>query len=221
MSTPRGPGRDLSALKKSSGLRALRPDTAEPDKPRADQPQQLAHTEPLREEKTEKAAAQVATRQQSAASEPTGAKRGTIAYLPAEVKARLEEAAAATGQTYTEWFLDQFDAFYDQLAEEFPPLRERRSPLPQRTRAPRRRVGTGPLTMVQLRLTGEERGARRAPRSTQRAVTIGVRHPDYRTWDKEADDLKDASSLASGILHPCSPRRLGCTGPEVGDSTGG
>jgi hypothetical protein len=97
MSTPRGPGRDFSALKKSPGLRALRPDTVE----------------------TEKAAAQVATKQQSAASEPTGAKRGTIAYLPAEVKARLEEAAAATRQTYTEWFLDRFDAFYDHLAKEF------------------------------------------------------------------------------------------------------
>ena len=74
------------------------------------------------------------------------------------MKERLEAAARAAAQTYTEWFLNQFDALYDQLAEEFPPL-QRRSPLPARARSPRRRVGLGPSTMLQLRLTSEELAA--------------------------------------------------------------
>jgi hypothetical protein len=88
-----------------------------------------------------------------------GAKRGTIAYLPAELKTRMEEAARLAHQTYTEWFLNQFDDLYEELADQFEPPPQRRSPLPARARARRRRVGLGPSTMVQLRLTGEELAA--------------------------------------------------------------
>jgi hypothetical protein len=168
MNAPREPGRDLSALKKSPGIRALRSDTAPiGQKPvPADTAQDSADSE--RHEKAQAEASpppRQAPRSKAAHRNPAlvvaaaGGKRGTIAYLPAEVKARLEVAARDAAQTYTEWFLDQFDALYDQLAEEFTPPPQRRSPLPARAKAPRRRVGLGPLTMLQLRLTGEELAA--------------------------------------------------------------
>jgi hypothetical protein len=163
---PRGSGRDLSALKNSPGLRALRTDAAAIEPPPADLP--LDPDEPQRDEDTP---AEPSLQRSPRASYPTngvgnrvpiadaGAKRGTIAYLPTEVKARLEIATRAAAQTYTEWFLNQFDALYDQLVEEFPPPPQRRSPLPTRTRPPRRRVGLGPSTMLQLRLTTAELAA--------------------------------------------------------------
>ena len=165
MSTPRGPGRDLSGLKRSSGLRALRPNAAvigqepvaadpSPGPVESDQHEdQLAEALPPQATRSPSKAPRRDPAQAVAAA---GGKRGTIAYLPAEVKERLEVAARAAAQTYTEWFLDQFDALYDELAEEFPPPPQRRSPLPARARSPRRRVGLGPSTMVQLRLTTEE-----------------------------------------------------------------
>jgi hypothetical protein len=162
---PRGSGRDLSALKNSPGLRALRTDAAAIEPPPADLP--LDPDEPQHDEDTP--AEPPLQRSQRASYTngegnrvpiaDAGAKRGTIAYLPTEVKARLEIATRAAAQTYTEWFLDQFDALYDQLAEEFPPPPQRRSPLPTRTRPPRRRVGLGPSTMLQLRLTSAELAA--------------------------------------------------------------
>jgi len=168
MSAPRGPGRDLSALKKSPGIRALRPDAASieqkpqpldltPDPADSDQ-----HEQPSDETQQQPARAprsKDAHQDLSPVAPATGGKRGTIAYLPAEVKARLEVAARTAAQTYTEWFLYQFDALYDQLAEEFTPPPQRRSPLPARARAPRRRIGPGPSTMLQLRLTSEELAA--------------------------------------------------------------
>lgn len=168
MSAPRGPGRDLSALKKSSGLRTLRSNTAlieqepvpaEPSPPPADSEQhgrELAEASPP---EPRRAPPKAARRDPAPVAAAAGGKRGTIAYLPAEVKERLEAAARAAAQTYTEWFLNQFDALYDQLAEEFPPPPQRRSPLPARARPPRRRVGLGPATMLQLRLTSEELSA--------------------------------------------------------------
>lgn len=165
MSAPRGPGRDLSALKKSSGLRALRPNGAlveqgpAPAGPSPGLAESDQHEEELAEAlppQAHRAPSRAVGRDPGQDGAVAGGKRGTIAYLPAEVKARLEAAARAAAQTYTEWFLDQFDALYDQLAEEFPPPPQRRSPLPARARSPRRRVGLGPSTMLQLRLTSEE-----------------------------------------------------------------
>lgn len=165
-SAPRGSGRDLSALKNSPGLRALRSDAAavtpapadplrDPDDPQHDE---VTSTEPsLRH--SELASHPTNEGRDRVSTVATGAKRGTIAYLPIEVKARLEVATRAAAHTYTEWFLDQFDALYDQLVDEFPPPRQRRSPLPTRARPPRRRVGLGPSTMLQLRLTTEELAA--------------------------------------------------------------
>lgn len=197
MNAPREPGRDLSALKKSPGIRALRPDAAPiGQKPvPADAAQDPA--DPERHEKTPAEAASPQPRQapraKAAHRNPApvvaaaGGKRGTIAYLPAEVKARLEVAARDAAQTYTEWFLDQFDALYDQLAEEFTPPQQRRSPLPARAKAPRRRVGLGPSTMLQLRLTGDELAAideRRAqlggPSRSEfvtRIIELGIERP--------------------------------------------
>jgi hypothetical protein len=170
MSAPRGPGRDLSALKKSPGIRALRPDAASIEqrpKP-VDPPLDPADSEQQEKERTDVPSPQFrrgaprsedARRNLPPVAAATGGKRGTIAYLPAEVKARLEVVARDATQTYTEWFLYQFDALYDQLAEEFTPPPQRRSPLPARTRPPRRRIGPGPSTMLQLRLTSEELAA--------------------------------------------------------------
>jgi phytoene dehydrogenase-like protein len=168
MSAPRGPGRDLSALKKSSGLRTLRPNAAliEQEPVPADPSLGLADSEQHGKELAEvfppqarRPPLKAARRDPAPVTAAAGGKRGTIAYLPAEVKERLEAAARAAAQTYTEWFLNQFDALYDQLAEEFPPPPQRRSPLPARARPPRRRVGLGPSTMLQLRLTSEELSA--------------------------------------------------------------
>jgi hypothetical protein len=169
MSAPRGPGRDLSALKKSPGLRALRHDAAPIEqKPKPADPTLDPADPEQHEELAEVSPAQPGRgtpRSTAAHQDPppvaaaAGGKRGTIAYLPAEVKARLEIAARDAAQTYTEWFLYQFDALYDQLAEEFTPPPQRRSPLPARARAPRRRVGPGPSTMLQLRLTSGELAA--------------------------------------------------------------
>ena len=168
MSAPRGPGRDLSALKKSSGLRALRPDAGllEQEPVPADLSPGPVDSEQHGKELAEafppqptRAPSKAARRDPAPVTATAGGKRGTIAYLPAEVKERLEAAARAAAQTYTEWFLNQFDALYDQLAEEFPPPPQRRSPLPARARPPRRRVGLGPSTMLQLRLTSAELSA--------------------------------------------------------------
>jgi hypothetical protein len=169
MNAPRGPGRDLSALKKSPGIRALRSDAAsieqkpkplDPTLDPADSEQdakKLADASPPQPRRAPRSKA--AHQDLPPVAAVTGGKRGTIAYLPAEVKARLEVVAHDAAQTYTEWFLYQFDAFYDQLAEEFTPPPQRRSPLPARARAPRRRIGPGPSTMLQLRLTSEELAA--------------------------------------------------------------
>lgn len=156
----RGTGRDLSALKKSPGLRALQPDPVPADEAAAESPQDLTQPAPLEEESppTTRPAAR-STHRIPAPVDPRSPKRGTIAYLPTELKARLEDAARGAQQTYTEWFLDQFDLLYDELVKEFEPPQQRRSPLPVRARGRRRRVGLGPATMVQLRLTREELAA--------------------------------------------------------------
>jgi hypothetical protein len=165
MTELRRSARDLSGLKKSPGLRALRGDQANPveGESSVEAPQDLAPPESCDEgglsEPRTRPAVRGKARQRAPADLPASAKRGTIAYVPAELKARLEEAARRAQQTYTEWFLDQFDSLYDELGEEFAPPQQRRSPLPVRARARRRRVGLGPSTMVQLRLTGEELAA--------------------------------------------------------------
>lgn len=161
MTGPRGTGRDLSALKKSPGLRALQPDTVNTDETPAGSPRDLTQPAPppRQEEEPPAAGSSVTQRTPAPANVPVSPKRGTIAYLPAELKAQMEDAARRAQQTYTDWFLDQFDVLYDELAEEFEPPQQRRSPLPVRARARRRRVGLGPSTMVQLRLTREELAA--------------------------------------------------------------
>lgn len=169
MSTPpREPGRDLSALKRSPGLRALRPDTAPternpiPADPPRDPADSHHHNDKTLTEppiQSRQPPPSTPAHPDPAPAPPAGGKRGTIAYLPTDVKARLEVVAQQAAQTYTEWFLDQFDALYDQLADEFTPPPQRRSPLPARARAPRRRVSLGPSTMLQLRLTSDELAA--------------------------------------------------------------
>lgn len=208
MSAPREPGRDLSGLKRSPGIRALRPDAA------ALGPQLVsedAAQDPAGPERNEKPPVEVSSpqpgrppRAEAVHRDPApaaGGKRGTIAYLPAEVKARLEVVARDAAQTYTEWFLDQFDALYDELAEEFTPPSPRRSPLPVRARAPRRRVGLGPLTMLQLRLTGDELAA-----IDERRMQLGG--PSRSEFVTRIIEL--------GTERPAAPRRPGP--PDSGDS---
>lgn len=158
MTGPHGTGRDLSALKQSPGLRSLQHDQADPvegDEAARNRTQPAPNEGPLSTPPQTRPARPKPTPRIPAGS----AKRGTIAYLPAELKAQLEDTARRAQQTYTEWFLDQFDILYDELSQEFEPPAQRRSPLPARIRARRRRVGLGPSTMVQLRLTGEELAA--------------------------------------------------------------
>lgn len=163
MTEPRGPGRDLSALKQSPGLRALRHDQADRGPVEGgtsvEPPQNRSKPAPPNEGSVPERRPAVRPKPTRQAVLAASAKRGTIAYLPAELKTRLEDAARRAEQTYTEWFLDQFDVLYDELVHEFEPPTQRRSPLPPRARARRRRVGLGPSTMVQLRLTGEELAA--------------------------------------------------------------
>lgn len=152
------PGRrDLSALtqppSRAAGLAGLMP--PRPDPPaRAPEPvdvdvapvEQDSTTAPTRPRRA-------APKRKADTNTSSAAKRAVPVYLAGPLFARLKDAAAAAGSTYSDWFLDAYERVHEQLGERFVQPPRRSSGLPPR--APQRRRVDTP-TPVQLRLTGEE-----------------------------------------------------------------
>lgn len=79
----------------------------------------------------------------------------TQTRIPAALFERVRAAKNETGDTHETWFLDAFDAVYDQLAEHYGPGPARRSRVPVRKRRTRRPTGD-PLVSYPLRLMPDE-----------------------------------------------------------------
>lgn len=87
--------------------------------------------------------------------EQDGKLPATQGRLPAELFERARTAKEAAGATWEVWFLDAFDAVYDELGEHYQPAPERRSRVPVRRRRTRRPTGE-PLVSLPLRLEADE-----------------------------------------------------------------
>lgn len=100
--------------------------------------------------------------------------------IPAALLERVKTSKDDMGETHETWFLDAFDAVYDDLADHYEPRPERRSRVPARQRRTRRPTGEV-LASYPLRLTEDEiavlrdREAELAPPSLADFVTTIVR----------------------------------------------
>lgn len=122
----------------------------------------------------------VAEPEPEAEAEQVGKLPATQGRLPAELFERAREAKDQAGATWEVWFLDAFDAVYDDLAEHYQPTPARRSRVPVRRRRTRRPTRE-PLVSLPLRLDAEavavldERIAELLPPSKADFITTIIR----------------------------------------------
>jgi len=136
-------------------------------KERAPDPVPAVEPEPPRPRRAKKAAAKDAEtvdEQQLGEQEEDLDRKGAVPiYLPGPLFAQMKAAAAAAGETYSDWFLDVYARVEPVLADQFPTTAARAAVgLPPR-KLVRRRVDTP--TPVQLRLSQNELAVLEAKRN--------------------------------------------------------